>query len=671
MLSFRRPLAVCAFWTLLWAAPAWANTVVVAKRIDVPGVSLQDVRAQLAPGTVQDTVQLSLHAGKADIPALGWRKVGMTVNGNLRRDAQLRWIFDGTVQLSGTPGGALGNGTVSWMVDASANTLEITAEQGAARIDAAFPLDQTTHAQINLRNLPAGWLQGLLATVWPARVSGGKIDADLALDVRDEGFQSSGDVTFAELKYATPAGNLAAQGLNGHARFSLDGSAHPAQLALNGSLHGGDLQMGPVLAKLPAHEVVLDLAASSEHGGLAISRLRMDDVDALQMEGALAIDAKGNLQKLRLDHFQAHFPAAYDRYGQPWLDELTQSRPQIAGQLDGHVDYAGESLRNFAFHTDGLDVSGGSGQWQANGLRGELDWSSQGEKATTTVAWNQLTLRQFVWGPMQSRWRSREGVLSLQAPLLLPTWKGQTRLTRFDWRPAAAKGERIDLGADVQGVDLSAVNQALGWMPFPGTLDGSISAIHWTGDRYALEGQLTAKAFGGSAAIDHLTLQQPLSSAPAWGGDVTLHQIDLAPLADTFNFGAMSGHLDGSINGLQLVGGTPVAFKASLLAQGGGRISLRAANNLSVVTGGNPASGLQGAVMKLFKAASYKRMGLDISLQNGVCSLSGLDGDASGYSIVEGSGLPYLHVTGTQNRIDWPLLIRRLKTATQGAVAER
>ena len=50
---------------------------------------------------------------------------------------------------------------------------------------------------------------------------------------------------------------------------------------------------------------------------------------------------------------------------------------------------------------------------------------------------------------------------------------------------------------------------------------------------------------------------------------------------------------------------------------------------------------------------------------------SGLDGDASGYSIVEGSGLPYMHVTGTQNRIEWPLLVKRLKTATQGAVAER
>ena len=671
MFPLRRPLVVCAFWTLLWAAPSWGSTVVTAKRIDVPGVTLQDVRAQLDPGATQDTVQITLRAGKADIPGLGWRKVGMTINGNLRRDIQLRWIFDGTVQLSGAPGGALGSGTVNWVVDGSANTLEVNAEQGAAHIGAAFPLDQTTHAQINLRNLPASWLQGLLATVWPARVAGGKLDADLALDVRDQGFQSSGDVTFADLKYATPAGSVAGQGLNGHARFSLDATARPAQLSLNGSLHGGDLQMGPVLAKLPPHDVVLDLGASSERGGLAINHLRMDDADALQLEGALAIDAKGNLLKLRLDHFQAHFPTAYDRYGQPWLDNLIESHPQITGQLEGHIDYAGESLRSFAFHTDGLDVIDSTGQLQANGLHGDLDWAAQGEKSPTTVGWNQLTLHQFAWGTMQSRWRSRDGMLSLQAPLDLPVWKGQTRLTKFEWRPAATKAERMDLAANVEGVDLSAVNQALGWTPFPGTLDGTISAVHWAGDRYSLQGALTAKAFGGTATIDHITVQQPLSTTPALGGNVALHQIDLAPLSDTFNFGAMSGHMDGSIDGLQLVGGTAVAFKASLLAQGGGRISLRAANNLSVVTGGSPASGLQGAVMKLFKAASYKRIGLDVSLQNGVCSLSGLDGDANGYSIVEGSGLPYLHVTGTQNRIEWPLLVRRLKTATQGAVAER
>ncbi|GGA17363.1 DUF748 domain-containing protein [Dyella nitratireducens] len=670
MFSLRRPLAICALWTLLWAAPTWAGTVVVAKRIDMPGVSLQDVHAQLTPGATPDTVQVSLRVGKADIPGFGWRKVGIVMDGNLHRDTQMRWMFDGTMQLSGAPGGALGNATVSMAVDASANTLAVNASQGAVQVSTAFPLDQPTHAQISLRNLPAGWVQGLLATVWPARVTAGKLDADLALDLRDEGFQSSGDVTFADLKYATPAGNTAGQGLDGHARFELDTTARPVQLTMNGSVHGGELQFGPVLAKLPAHDVVLDLQASPEHGGLAISHLRMDDADALQLDGALTIDARGNLQKLKLEHFQARFPAAYERYGEPWLDNLVAPNLRIAGQVDGHIDYASETLRDFGFHTEALDVADSTGQWQASGLQGDLDWSEQGEKSTTTLAWNQLVLRQFTTGAVQSRWRSRDGLLSLQAPLELATWKGHTRLTRFDWRPTA-KTERIDLAASITGADMAAVSQAFGWTPFAGTLDGDISSAHWTGDRYALDGQLSIKAFGGAAQVDHLAVQQPLGNSPALSGDVTLHQIDLAPLADTFNFGAMTGKLDGTIAGLQLVGGSPVAFKASLLAQSGGRISLRAANNLSVVTGGSPASGLQSAMMRLFKTASYKRMGINVALQSGICTLSGLDGEASGYSIVEGSGLPYLHVTGTQNRIEWPLLIRRLKTATQGTVADR
>ncbi|WP_284330540.1 DUF748 domain-containing protein [Dyella flagellata] len=643
----------------------------VAKRIDVPGVSLQDVRAQFSPGATPDTVQISLRAGKADIPGFGWRKVGVVVDGNLHRDLQMRWMFDGTVQLNGAPGGALGNATLNLVVDASANTLEINADQGVAHISTAFPLDQPTHAQVNLRNLPAGWLQGLLATVWPARIAGGKLDADLALDMREEGFQASGDASFADFQYTTPAGNVAGQGLNGHARFALDATARPAQLSLNGSLHGGELQLGPVLARLPAHDVTLDLGASPERGGLAISRLRMDDADALELDGALAIDAKGNLQKLKLEHFQARFPVAYERYGQPWLDKLAEPNLQIAGQLEGHVDYAGESLRSFGFHTEELDVADSSGQLHASGLHGDLDWSQQGDRSPTALAWDHLTLHQFTTGASQSRWRSRDGALSLQVPLEFSAWKGHARLSRFEWRPDAEKAERLDLAASLAGMDMTALTQSLGWVPFAGTLGGTISSVHWTGDRYALEGGLTIEAFGGSASVDHLAVQQPLSISPALGADVGLHQVDLAALAEAYNFGAMTGRMDGSIEGLQLAGGSPVAFNASLLAQNGGHISLRAANNLSIITGGTPASGLQSAMMRLFKTANFKRMGLNATLRNGVCTLGGLDGDASSYTIVEGSGLPYLHVTGTQSRIEWPLLVRRIKTATQGAVAER
>lgn len=667
-----RPLLyLCILCCVLWGASTRADTVVLAKRIDLPGASLQEVRAQLAPGVDANTVKFTLHAAKADLPVMGWRHVSVNLDGNLRRDMRMRWLFDGTVQISGAPGAALANAAVHLVMDASANTLEVNADEGATHIGTAFPLDQPSHVQINLKNLPAAWLQGLLGAVWAGHISSGKLDADLALDVRDQGFESSGDLTAAELKYTTPSGTVGGDGLAGHARFALNATARPAQLALNGGVRGGQLQLGPVLARFPDHEVTLDLAANMEHGGVDISRLHMDDLDALQLDGSLAVDAKGNLQKLKLDRFQAHFPAAYDRYAQPWLDAALVPGVKITGELDGHIDYAADVWRSFMLHTEGLDLADRTGQLQASGLRGSVDWAAQGDKSLTTLNWNQLVLRRFSSGAAQSHWRSRNGVLALQSPVAMPLLKGQLQFTALEWRPAAAVGQRVNLAADIANVDMALLNQTLDWTPINGSLSGNISSMQWMGDRYALNGELTIKAFDGTAVLTHISVRQPWGDNPGVATDIALHQLDLTPLADAFNFGSMSGRLDGSINNLQLDGSNPVAFDASLAALAGGKISLHAANNLSIITGGTAANGLQGAVMKLFKTLTYKRMGLNGRLQNGQLSLSGLDGDAPGYTIVEGGGLPNLHVVGEQTRIDWPVFVRRLKTATQAAVAER
>lgn len=667
-----RLLIFVALLPLVGATPAWADSVITAKRIDLPGVSLQQVRMQLTQGATPDSVQVGIHASRVDIPRFGWHKVGFTLQGTLQRDVQLRWVFTGATQLLGTPGGALSKAALALTVDPSTNTLEIEADQGVTHIGTAFPLDQPTHAQINLRNLPAGWLQGLLASVWPGHISAGKLDADLALDVRDQGFQSSGDFTVADLQYTTPAGDVGGQGLAGHMRFALDATAFPAELMLNGGLRGGQLRLGPVLAQLPQHGVFMDLHASTERGGLSIGHLRFDDADALHAEGALALDAKGRLQKLRLDHFRARFPAAYERYGQPWLDDMAASPLHLTGQLEGHLDYAAGRWRSFAFHTNGLDVADSAGEWQAAGLHGDMDWSEKNERPATTLAWSALALYRLRLGAGQSRWRSRDGALVLQSPVDVALLKGQAHIARLNWRPAAAQPERFDIAMDLHSLDMAAFDQAMGWTPIAGTMNGAISSVQWTGDRYALNGELSINAFNGTLAVNHLSVQQPWSAGVVWGGDISLHQIDLAALTDAFNFGSMTGKLEGTIDGLRLSRNGPIAFKASLLTQNDGRISLRAANNLSVVTGGTAASGLQGAVMRLFKTFGYKRMGIQAELQNGVCTLGGLDGgSSSGYSIVEGSGLPYVHVVGTQTKVDWPILVHRLKAASQGTVAER
>lgn len=662
-------LCCCLLLGIGWALPARADVLLTAKSINVPGVRLQEVTVRFA-ADVAGGLGLQLRAAQADVPAMGWRRLGLTLDGNLQRDDRLRWVFDGDVRLAGAPGGALSDAHVKILLSESANTLLVDILQGKAHASTALPLDQPTHAQIRLDNLPAGWLQGLLGTVWSGRPTSGRLDAELALDLRDPGIQSSGRFTLDGIGFDTPTGTLAGQGLNGTGRFSLDTTDGPARMDLDASLHGGELLLGPLYASLPDHPVQLGLRASAQGGAFEVSRLRLNDADALQLDGALTFDAKGELKTLKLDQLHASFPAAYQRYGQAWLSTLGLRDMRIAGQLTSSLDLRSDGLHSFAFTTDGLDMADAAGRLAIANLHGGLDWASQGDRPATTLGWRSLQFYRVLNGEAQSQWRSHDGTLSLQQPLLVPVLQGQLRIGELDWRPAAAKGQRLATSMVLTGVDMAAFSQAMGWPAFPGTLGGAIPSLRWVDDRLELQGGLSANLFGGFVDITRLSLQQPFGPNPVLNGDIALKQLDLAAITSVFDFGSITGRLDGAVDALRLVDWSPVAFKASLLAGSGGRISQRAVNNLTAVGGGGIAAGLQGAVLKLFKTFGYKRIGLNCTLQGTVCQMSGLESGDDGYTIVEGSGLPRLQVIGHQTQVDWPTLVQRLHDAINGATPE-
>ncbi len=647
------------------AEPARADITVAAKQLSLPGLRLQDLSARLSEDPAGG-LHLQLQAGQADIAAMGWRRVGLHLDGRLQRDAQLRWVFDGHLQLRGAPGGALGNAQLSWVVNPASDTMQVQLQQDKAQASAWLPLDQLSHAKISLRQLPAGWLQGLLGTVWSGRLGAGRLDADLALDAGDAGVQSSGELTLAGVGFDTPSGTLAGQGISGKGRFGFESGDDGARISLQGSLGGGELLLGPLYAKLPAHPVQLDIGARASRGAIELDRLHVDDADALQLDGALAFDARGNLQKLQLDRFHASLPAAYERYGQAWLATLGLRDVRSAGLLSGSLDLRSDGLHAFAFDTDRLDLADGAGRFAVSDLRGGLDWSAQGDRRATTLGWQGLQFYRIPNGAAQSHWQSRDGTLALQQPLTVPVLKGQLRLASLDWRPAAAKGQRLATSLTVAGVDMASFSHALGWPSFPGTLGGAVPSLRWVGDRFELEGGLSVNVFNGFVDVTHLSLQQPFGDAPVLAGDISLNQLDLGAITSVFDFGSITGRLDGTIDDLRLANWNPVAFKASLLAGSGGRISQRAVNNLTAVGGGGMAGGLQGAMLKLFKTFGYKRIGLSCTLRGAICQMGGLESDDGGYTIVEGSGLPHLEVIGHQARVDWPTLVRRLREAING-----
>src|SRR6185312_8301663 len=261
---------------LCWLAPARADVVLSAKSISVPGLRLDGVTLRLGEDDA-GAITVQLQADRADLPSMGWRRLPLELSGNLRRDERMSWVLDGKLKLAGAPGGALGDAQVQVQLSPAANTLQIDVLQGKATVSGALPLDRPSHAQIRVDNLPAGWLQGLLGTVWSGRPTAGRLSVELALDMRDSGLRSSGQFNLKGVGFDTPSGTLAGQGVNGSGRFNLDSSSGPAQIDLDASLHGGELLLGPIYAKLPDHTVQLGLHASAEAGAVELSRLRISD----------------------------------------------------------------------------------------------------------------------------------------------------------------------------------------------------------------------------------------------------------------------------------------------------------------------------------------------------------------------------------------------------------
>lgn len=677
------------WWVLLALAialPAQAGVSFTAQTLRLPGATLQQVKAtaMAAPPAPDEGdegaseqprhdaargIVVHLQAARADVPAMGWRKIGLQLDGTLTRDLRQRWLFDGQLKLSGAPGGALGHAQLSLQVDEAANNLSIQLTQSSASATIYIPLDQTTHAKIDLKKLPARWLQGLLSTVWSGKPTGGTLDAELAMDQRDGGIQASGEFTLAGLDFDTPTGTLASQNLGGSGRMSIDSTRSPVSMTLDASLQGGGLLLGPIFARLPGHPVALSLQAESAGGAFSLDRLHVNDPGTLQLDGELAFDKKGELKKLDIQRVKAHFPAAYDRYAKSWLASLGLTNLKVSGELSARLDLRSDGPHAFSFDTSDLSLSG-DGALAVDHLRGGVDWSLRGKRAQTHVSWGRLSLHQLALGPSRSTWQSRNGALSLQQPMAAPVFGGKLRVPELEWRPAAAKGERLSASVALVGVDMASLSKSLGWPAFPGTLGGAISGLHWVGDRVELQGGISMNVFGGFVDMTRLSLEHPLGDAPVLTGDISLRQLDLGAITSVFDFGSITGPLGGTINGLRLVDWNPVAFDAHLLAGQGGKISQRAVDNLTSVGGGGVAAGLQGAVLRLFKNFSYKRIGLNCRLQGTVCRMSGLEPTSDGYTIVEGSGLPHLTVIGHQSRVDWPTLVRRLKAAIEGAPPE-
>ncbi|MGN7725671.1 hypothetical protein ACTJIL_07600 [Luteimonas sp. 22616] len=654
---------------LACAMPAQARTMTAKiARVTTAVATLEGVEVRLDWPAQAASGELRLRATRVDAPDLGYRFRSLEWRCPLARDGQGGWRCDGELRAAGGKPFLLSVALASGSTDA-------TLSQGGASLalhrNAATPDDTI----IDLARVPVAWAQALSSQAWgDGRLTAGTLGGRLAVRTPERRpLRVDGTLVLADGGLETPDGSIAAAQLGGRFRIDYRKPADATLLSLDGELHGGQFLYGTTYVVLPEQPLPFGLDAM-QHGdrGWSLSSIRWDDGTALAAQGTAAFGPDAELQDLDIELHSRDLSALGARYLSGWLGIAGLPDLEASGALDARVRLSGGGLSSVDAQLHDITIGAPGKGLAFAGLDGDLRLSG-GAPVDSELRWRSGALQGIAFGAAKLPWRSADGALRARAPVSMSMLGGQVRFDDLVVHPpAGGEGLRIGFGLALQGLQLGELSQSLGGPAFRGTLDGRIPAARYADDRLDFDGGLSMQVFDGSVDVTALSMERPFGVAPTLSADFALHGLDLMAITEVFDFGSISGRLDGRIDDLRLVDWSPVTFDAELhtVRRRGvrQRISQRAVQNISSVGDASFVGSLQARLIGLFDDFGYARIGISCRLANQVCAMGGLHSSGEGFTIVDGAGIPRLDVVGFNRNVDWPTLVERLAAVGSGDV---
>lgn len=638
------------------------------EKITTGAGTLQGVQARLDWPRGTSTGQLRLRAARLDFPSLKFKAEAIEWTCPVLRDAHDgRWRCAGPIRSKGNAAQQL---ALQFTTDA------ITATLGAGKQQIRYTSDNATPgvSRVQVGAVPVSWLKPFLADLWPAgRWNGGTLAGSVEVSSPRSGpFEVHGDLALADVDLETPDGLLAAADLDGRlqVQFREQGSTQRVEVTL--AARSGELLFDRLYTKFSGTPVQIQvLAQRSKAGAWRLPKLSWRDPGVLLASGQATLASDASIDTLDLDLDVASLVKARDRYLSGFLGPAGFSDLVLSGRMRSRVQLSAGVPSTLHAHFDEVNAIDAKGRFTFAGIDGDLRWNASDTVLNSAIGWQSGAMFGIGLGPADFRLASSRGELRLGQPVSIAALKGKIVLESLRWQaPQKTLGPKFQFGLRVQSLDLASLSQRLGWPAFTGTVDGRIPSARYEASVLTLDGGLQMNLFDGSVELTGLSMERPFGVAPTLSADVAIENLDLEPMTKVFDFGSITGRLDGQVKQLRLVDWSPVAFDARLqtdtAAKGKRRISQRAVKNISNVGGSGVAGGLQAQALKFFDDFGYQQIGLRCILKDNVCTMDGISSAGDGYIIVAGAGLPRIQVVGFRRKVDWPTLVSRLQAATEG-----
>ncbi|MFA5921289.1 MAG: C4-dicarboxylate ABC transporter [Methylococcaceae bacterium] len=472
------------------------------------------------------------------------------------------------------------------------------------------------------------------------------------------------------LTVQTKDGRFAAEALSLDTRLEAQNNKGLWQWQSHSRFNGGALYIEPIYLEADRQSIGLDAQGnwSDKNKRAEIKSASYKHATALALSGSAIVkyEKKVTLEKADLTLHSDDLQKLSALYLKPFFEQTALEGLTFAGTINADFSIVQDSLTALTATVNKFAIRDTAERIRVENGVGTIYWSNDEIfNRPSTFAWRQLQLYALPIGPSRLLFLSRASSFRLLEKTHLPFLGGEIAINQLGWQAKKQQDPEIYFAGSLNNISLEQWSKAVNWTPLSGTISGNIPRVEYSNKTLSLGGEINIKVFDGDIKITQLASSGLFTDFPKFYSELEINNLDLDQLTSKFEFGGITGKLSGFIKQLAMENWQPVSFYAWLGTPDDDdsrhRISQKAVKNIASIAGGGASDILSRSFLSIFDTFGYDKIGMGCYLHDGVCQLMGVEARPQGYAIITGGGLPRIEVIGYNPRVDWNVLMERLK----------
>ncbi|MDT8424670.1 MAG: C4-dicarboxylate ABC transporter [Methyloprofundus sp.] len=481
-------------------------------------------------------------------------------------------------------------------------------------------------------------------------------------------------VLFDQISMQDQQGQLASESLTLKTELRANKEEKAWQWQSNTEIYSGALYIEPIYLAIDSARIV----TLTHHGSwwpdqqkIELARIEFEHVQLANLEANAVINYQTGLiidvadVALHISQLKPVTPI----YLAPFFEASALKGVELQGQLEARLKLQQNTLSEININVQQLTLDDTKQRFSLDRANGQINWTKQVNNQVSFLNWQGLKLKAIAFAPGRLDFSLFDKQVKLLQSANLAVLGGVFSIQEFSFTKAENNEDSVvHFEGLVDKLSLEQVSTALNWEPLTGSISGYIPEVRYENKTLSLEGELKMQVFDGEVRIKNLASSGMFTNFARFYMDLEFDNLDLDTITRKFHTGNIEGKLSGVVHNLYLENWQPISFYAWMGTpekdDSRHRISQKAVENIASIGGSGAADVLSKGFLSLFSSFRYDKLGFGCYLYQGVCQLMGVEAVDNGFYLIKGGGLPRIDVIGYNPRLNWNVLLERLRRIT-------